>query len=402
MTKTASSGDRLLNGVRVLDLSRVMSGPFCTAMLADLGAEVIKIEMPGGGDDSRHFGPFVEGESAYFMLLNRGKKSMTLDLKSERGREILIAMVKSSDVVIENFRPGVAKRLGLDYASLAPLHPGLIYASISGFGQDGPLADRPAYDLIVQAMSGLMNVTGQRDGPPTAVGESVIDVCTGMFAAWGISTALFGRERTGKGRNLDIAMMDSMFSMMLTVLSMQLYTDRPPTRVGSRHPVTYPVDVFETMDGHIVMVVTTDRGFAALCKAIGQPELSDDERFRTNADRNAHEGELKAAIEAWTSTLGADAAVEALAEAGVPASPVLSVGDVVESDHIAHREMTSMVDHPTLGEVPMVHQPVRFSDADRSFQRPPPLLGEHTRELLISILGLDEKQIDALTDQNVI
>jgi CoA:oxalate CoA-transferase len=402
MTTSSAGGDRLLDGVRVLDLSRVMSGPFCTAMLADLGAEVIKIEMPGAGDDSRHFGPFQDDESAYFMLLNRGKKSMTLDLKSERGREILLAMVKSCDVVIENFRPGVAKRLGLDYDSLAALHPGLIYASISGFGQDGPLADRPAYDLIVQAMSGLMNVTGQRDGPPTAVGESVIDVCTGMFAAWGISTALFDRERTGKGRNLDIAMLDSMFSMMLTVLSVQLYTDRPPTRVGSRHPVTYPVDVFETKDGHIVMVVTTDRGFAALCKAIGKPELGDDDRFRTNADRNAHEAELKATIEAWTSAHTADDAVAALAEAGIPASPVLSVGDVVESDHIAHREMTSVVEHPTLGDVPLVHQPVRFSGADRTIQRPPPLLGEHTRELLASVLGLDEKQIDALTEQNVI
>jgi CoA:oxalate CoA-transferase len=402
MTTSSAGGDRLLDGVRVLDLSRVMSGPFCTAMLADLGAEVIKIEMPGGGDDSRHFGPFKEDESAYFMLLNRGKKSMTLDLKSERGREILMAMVASCDVVIENFRPGVAKRLGLDYDSLAPQHPGLIYASISGFGQEGPLADRPAYDLIVQAMSGLMNVTGQRDGPPTAIGESVIDVCTGMFAAWGISTALFDRERTGKGRNLDIAMLDSMFSMMLTVLSMQLYTDRPPTRVGSRHPVTYPVDVFEAKDGHIVMVVTTDRGFAALCKAIGKPELGDDDRFRTNADRNAHEAELKATIEAWTSVHTADDAVAALAEAGIPASPVLSVGDVVESDHIAHREMTSVVEHPTLGDVPLVHQPVRFSGADRTIQRPPPLLGEHTRELLASVLGLDEKQIEALSEQNVI
>jgi len=402
MTTSSAGGDRLLDGVRVLDLSRVMSGPFCTAMLADLGAEVIKIEMPGGGDDSRHFGPFKEDESAYFMLLNRGKKSMTLDLKSERGREILMAMVASCDVVIENFRPGVAKRLGLDYDSLAPQHPGLIYASISGFGQEGPLADRPAYDLIVQAMSGLMNVTGQRDGPPTAIGESVIDVCTGMFAAWGISTALFDRERTGKGRNLDVAMLDSMFSMMLTVLSMQLYTDRPPTRVGSRHPVTYPVDVFEAKDGHIVMVVTTDRGFAALCKAIGKPELGDDDRFRTNADRNAHEAELKATIEAWTSVHTADDAVAALAEAGIPASPVLSVGDVVESDHIAHREMTSVVEHPTLGDVPLVHQPVRFSGADRMIQRPPPLLGEHTRELLASVLGLDEKQIEALSEQNVI
>jgi len=402
MTTTTSSDNRLLDGVRVLDLSRVMSGPFCTAMLADLGAEVIKIEMPGGGDDSRHFGPFVDGESAYFMLLNRGKKSMTLDLKSDSGREILIAMVKSSDVVIENFRPGVAKRLGLEYETLKQHNPGLIYASISGFGQEGPLADRPAYDLIVQAMSGLMNVTGQRDGPPTAVGESVIDVCTGMFAAWGISTALFDRERTGKGRNLDIAMMDSMFSMMLTVLSMQLYTDRPPTRVGSRHPVTYPVDVFEAKDGHIVMVVTSDRSFTALCQAIGQPALSDDDRFRTNADRNAHESELRAAIEAWTSSRSADAAVAALAEAGIPASPVLSVGDVVDSDHIAHREMISTVDHPTLGEVPMVHQPVRFSDTDRSFQRPSPLLGEHTQELLTEVLGLNEAQIKKLTDHNIV
>lgn len=402
MTTTTSSDNRLLDGVRVLDLSRVMSGPFCTAMLADLGAEVIKIEMPGGGDDSRHFGPFVDGESAYFMLLNRGKKSMTLDLKSDSGREILIAMVKSSDVVIENFRPGVAKRLGLEYETLKQHHPGLIYASISGFGQEGPLADRPAYDLIVQAMSGLMNVTGQRDGPPTAVGESVIDVCTGMFAAWGISTALFDRERTGKGRNLDIAMMDSMFSMMLTVLSMQLYTDRPPTRVGSRHPVTYPVDVFEAKDGHIVMVVTSDRSFTALCQAIGQPALSDDDRFRTNADRNAHESELRAAIEAWTSSRSADAAVAALAEAGIPASPVLSVGDVVDSGHIAHREMISTVDHPTLGEVPMVHQPVRFSDTDRSFQRPSPLLGEHTQELLTEVLGLNEAQIKKLTDHNIV
>ena len=402
MTTTTSSGNRLLDGVRVLDLSRVMSGPFCTAMLADLGAEVIKIEMPGGGDDSRHFGPFVDGESAYFMLLNRGKKSMTLDLKSDSGREILIAMVKSSDVVIENFRPGVAKRLGLEYETLKQHHPGLIYASISGFGQEGPLADRPAYDLIVQAMSGLMNVTGQRDGPPTAVGESVIDVCTGMFAAWGISTALFDRERTGKGRNLDIAMMDSMFSMMLTVLSMQLYTDRPPTRVGSRHPVTYPVDVFEAKDGHIVMVVTSDRSFTALCQAIGQPALSDDDRFRTNADRNAHESELRAAIEAWTSSRSADAAVAALAEEGIPAAPVLSVGDVVDSDHIAHREMISTVDHPTLGEVPMVHQPVRFSDTDRGFQRPSPLLGEHTQELLTEVLGLNEAQIKKLTDHNIV
>lgn len=402
MTAVDNGADRMLDGVRVLDLSRVMSGPFCTAMMADLGAEVIKIEMPGSGDDSRHFGPFVGDESAYFMLLNRGKKSVTLDLKSDRGRDLLKALVAECDVVIENFRPGVAERLGLHYDALKDINPTLIYASISGFGQEGPMADRPAYDLVVQAMSGLMHITGQRDGPPTAVGESVIDVCTGMFAAWGISTALFNRERTGKGRYLDIAMLDSMYSMMLTVLGMQLYTDKPPTRVGSRHPVTYPVDVFSTTDGHIVMVVTTDRAFGNLCKAIGKPGMAEDEKFRANADRNANEAELKATIEAWTSTLTRDAAVDALAEVGIPAAPVMSVGDIAESDHIAHRGMTTTVTHPTLGDVPLVHQPVRFSGADREIQRPPPLLGEHTRDILASVLAIEDDELDELGKDGVI
>ncbi len=399
---TNEAKDRLLDGVRVLDLSRVMSGPFCTAMLADLGAEVIKVEMPGSGEDGRHFGPYRDGESAYFMLLNRGKKSMTLNLKSDRGRKILMELVASSDVLIENFRPGVARRLGIDYAALRPLNPGLVYASISGFGQDGPLADRPAYDLVVQAMSGLMDVTGQRDGPPTAIGESMADVCAGMFAAWGISTALFARERTGKGRHLDIAMLDSMFSMMLTVVSLQLYSERPPSRVGSRHPVTYPVDSFCAKDGYVVMVVSSDRAFGAFCKAIGQPALAEDARYLTNADRNEHEDALKAVIEAWTGQRTSDEIVRAMDDAGIPAAPVLSVGDVASSDHIASRDMISNIEHPTLGTIPLVHQPVRFSDADRSFQRPPPGLGEHTSELLATLLGLGEAEIDALADEDVI
>ena len=392
----------MLDGVRVLDLSRVMSGPFCTAMLADLGAEVIKIEMPNAGDDGRHFGPFVDGESAYFMLLNRGKKSLTLNLKSDRGRAILEALVGSSDVLIENFRPGVADRLGIGYAALRSLNPGLIYASISGFGQDGPLADRPAYDHIVQAMSGLMDITGQRDGPPTAIGESMADVCAGMFAAWGISTALFDRERTGKGRHLDIAMLDSMFSMMLTVLGLQLYSDRAPVRVGSRHPVTYPVDAFKAKDGYVVMVVASDRGFEAFCKAIGRPELGADEKFRTNADRNANEDALREIIETWTSEREAAEIVAAMDAAQIPAAPVLSLADVAGSEHIASREMISTIAHPTLGDVALVPQPVRFSGATREFQRPPPGLGEHTRELLESLLGYGDTEIQALANDNVI
>lgn len=398
----SAAPDKMLDGVRVLDLSRVMSGPFCTAMFADLGAEVIKIEMPNAGDDSRHFGPFVDGESAYFMLLNRGKKSVTLDLKSDRGRDLLKALVAECDVVVENFRPGVAKRLGLHYEALKEINPALIYASISGFGQDGPLADRPAYDLIVQAMSGVMDITGQRDGPPTAVGESVVDVCTGMFAAWGISTALFSRERTGKGRHLDIAMLDTMYSMMLTVLGMQLFTDRPPSRVGSRHPVTYPVDVFATTDGYIVMVITTDRAFGALCDVIGRPDMANDEKFRTNADRNANEAELKAAIEAWTSTLSREAAVAALAEAGLPAGPVLSVGDVAESEHIAHRGMMTPAPHPVFGDAPTVRQPVIFSDAEQTSGASSPMLGEHTRQVLASVLGMQDSELDTLEKDGVV
>ena len=402
MTETTETGGRPLDGVRVIDLSRVMSGPFCTAMLADLGAEVIKIEMPGVGEDSRHLGPFQDGESAYFMLLNRGKKSMTLNLKSDRGRAILHELVAQSDVLIENFRPGVAARLGIDYDSLKLANPRLVYASISGFGQDGPLAGRPAYDLVVQAMSGLMDVTGARGGPPTAIGESFADVCAGMFAAWGISTALFDRERTGRGRHLDIAMLDSMVSMMLTVFGLQPYSDRAPKRVGSRHPVTYPVDVFEAKDGHVVMVVISDRAFRAFGKAIGRPDLADDPRFLTNADRNANEDALKAIIEDWMAARNSGDIVAAMDEAGIPAAPVLSVADVADSEHIAHRDMISTVEHPKLGPVPLMHQPVRFSDTDRSFQRPPPALGEHTRELLAGLLGIGDADFDALAEDDVI
>ncbi len=399
---TQSSLEGLLQGVRVLDLSRVMSGPFCTAMLADLGADVIKIELPGIGEDSRRFGPYHDGESAYFLLLNRGKRSVTLNLKSDRGIEILQSLAATSDVIVENFRPGVATRLGIGYEALRDVNPAIIYASISGFGGTGPFADRPAYDPIVQAMSGLMDMTGSPEGPPTLVGESVADVCTGMFAGWGIMTALFARERDGKGRHVEIAMLDSVFSMLLTALSIQLYGNRTPRRVGNRHPVTYPVDTFPARDGHVVMVVTTDKAFSALCNVMSRPSLASDSRFLTNHDRDTHASELRELITSWTRAHTAADIVKSLDGAGIPSAPVLSVAAVAESAHTTFRELISSVVHPRLGPIPVVHQPVRFSGAGRGTAGAPPLLGEHTHEVLTSLLGLDKTEIEKLTQDQII
>ena len=398
-----------LEGIRVLDLSRVMAGPYCASMLADAGAEVIKVEIPGAGEDSRQIGPFAEGtsgsgagrESAYFMMLNRGKRSITLDLKSPRGLDLLKRLAAKSDVLIENFRPGAAARLGIDHATLAALNPRLVYASITGFGQTGPLAGRPAYDLVIQAMSGLMSVTGFPDGPPTAVGDSICDVTTGMFAAWGISTALVGRAQSGRGQHLDVAMLDSMFSMLLTVLAKRLYTGAEPGRVGNRHPVTYPVDCFRAKDGHIVMVAISDTAFAKLMQAIGRPELVEDPRFRRNADRSTHEGELRTILQEWMTFRTRDEIQKALDAADVPCGPVWSIADVAASAHIKARGMIADPGHPNLAAAPLVRQPVVFGGETPETARAP-LLGEHTDSVLSDVLGLGIAEIESLRRDRVI
>jgi CoA:oxalate CoA-transferase len=398
------SAPALLHGIRVLDLSRVMAGPYCASMLADAGAEVIKVEALAG-EDSRHIGPFAEGpggrESAYFLLLNRGKKSLTLDLKSPRGVELFRELAARSDVLIENFRPGVAERLGIGYATLSAINPRLVYASITGFGQGGPLAARPAYDLVIQAMSGLMSVTGFPEGPPTAVGDSICDVTTGMFAAWGITTALVGRAASGRGCHLDVAMLDSMFSMLLTVLAQRLYTGTEPQRVGNRHPITYPVDCFRARDGHVVMVAISDAAFARLMQAIGKPELGEDPGFRRNADRSAREAELRRIIQDWMAERSRGEIQSALDAAEVPCGPVWSIADVAASEHIRARGMIADRDHPKLDHAPLVPQPILFDGA-----RPPtaraPLLGEHTEAVLRDLLGLGAAEIAALRRDRVV
>lgn len=402
-TPQATGNPQLLKGIRVLDLSRVMSGPFCTSMLADLGAEVIKIEMPDVGDEGRMFGPFKEDQSTYFMLLNRNKKSVTVNMKTDEGRALIKALIPKCDVLVENFRPGVMARLGLDEPAVRDLNPTLIYASISGFGQESPLKDWPAFDLVIQAMSGLMSLTGPKGGPASAVGESVADVCSGMFGAFGIVAALFDRERSGQGRHVDIAMLDSMMAMQLTGLSRQLYMDDTPKPVGNRHPVTYPVDSFPTQNGDIVMVCFSDGAFRALGEVMGQPDLADDPKYKTNTARNENEDALRLMISNWSSALTQDQVIERLLNARIPAAPIWNLKQLVESDHVAARGLIVEGTHEKFGSVPLVPQPVKFSsqsDDVMSSETPvTPTLGQHTDEVLRSVLELSSEEIASLRDK---
>ncbi|MEO4042645.1 CoA transferase [Hoeflea sp. CAU 1731] len=392
----------ILDGIRILDLTRVMSGPYCTSMLADLGAEIIKIEMPESGDEARHFGPYRDGESTYFMMLNRAKKSVTINMKDPEGLAVVKNLIPKCDVIVENFRPGVMARLGMDEASVRALNPTIVYASISGFGQDSPLKNWPAFDLVIQAMSGMMSTTGPKGGPMTAVGESIADVCTGMFAAFGIVAALFDRERNGKGRHVDVAMLDSVMAMELTGLSRQLYSGDTPKPAGNRHPVTYPVDSFPTTGDDIVMVCFSQAAFRSLCALMGEPKLADDPRFKTNADRNENEDALRALIANWTRNQEQEALVTRLQEAGIPAGPVWDLKALTESEHAVARGLIVDGAHSKFGSVPLVPQPVRFSGTPGVKDPHVPMLGEDTDDVLQDVLGLDDDAIAAMRKKKII
>jgi CoA:oxalate CoA-transferase len=391
----------LLDGVRILDLSRVLAGPFCTALLRDLGAEVIKVEPPGG-DDARHLGPFRNGESVYFDQLNRGKNSVTLNLKSPKAVELVGRLVECSDVLVENFRPGVTTRLGIDYERMSSVNPRLVYASISGFGQTGPLAQRPAYDLIVQAMSGLMWITGQPDGPPTRVGESLGDMCAGVFAAWGICAALLHRERTGRGDYLDVAMFDSLLALQVTAMSQYLVNGVAPTRVGNRHPISTPFDTFEAADGLVVLAVANEALFARLASMIGQPELPSDPRFSSDDVRTAHEPELKAIIETWTRSKSVEDIVHLGVGAGIPTSPVSDLAEALGSEQALARDLVNGFEHPVSGSVKYVSQPVHFLGRSSAGVARSPLLGEHTAAVLGAVLGIDAREVEVLRQSGVV
>ena len=385
-----------LSGLRVLDLSRVLSGPYCTALLADLGAEVIKIETPGRGDDARHFGPFKDGASVYFALINRNKKSVTLNLKDARARDIVHRLAGKSDVVVENFRPGVAQRLGLDYETLAARNARLVYLSISGFGQQGPHAGWAAYDLIIQAMSGIMSVTGQPEGPPTALGESLGDLWTGLMGSWAVLAALQARARTGRGERIDLGMFDALMSMQMTGIANLLASGKAPPRVGNRHPVTTPVNTYRCRNGLAALVVTSDAQFNALCGVMGRAELATDARFVKNTDRFANEAALRMAIEGWSGSLDADEVVARCHAAEIPAGPVWDLAQATGSSQAVARGLLRPVPHPVFGELKLIPQPAKFSHSPAAPLVREPLLGEHTGEVLEELVGLSRAEVEAL------
>ncbi|MFU0506921.1 CaiB/BaiF CoA transferase family protein [Pseudaminobacter sp. NGMCC 1.201702] len=376
-----------LSGIKVLDLSRVLAGPYCTALLADLGAEIIKLEPPAG-DDYRHVGPFKHGESALFALNNRGKNSVVLDLKKPADLELAQALAARVDVVVENFRPGVAARLGLGAEALRKANPRLIYCSISGFGQEGPFKDLPAYDLVVQAMSGLMAATGEDGGPPLKTGESIADLVAGLFASWSIMAALVQRHATGQGATLDIAMYDALFSMLTTSHAQHFYSGVLPSRVGNRHPLSTPFGCFRTRDGQVVIAVLNGGQFQRLATLIGKPEVVGDRRFASDSSRTEHEPALRALIEEWSGALTTEEAVAALAAEGLPTAPIWTIAQAAGNEHAAARNLVSALAHPVLGQAPIVGQPVRFDGAKPVAATAAPRLGGDM-EAVLKKFGLE-------------
>ncbi len=390
-----------LEGVMVLDFSRVLAGPFCSALLADLGANVIKVEPPHG-DDQRQMGAMRNGHSMNFAQINRNKRSIRLDLKRPEARDIAIKLARQADIVLENFRPGVAARIGIDYDTLSAVNPGLIYCSISGFGQDGPFAKRPSYDVIAQAMSGFMSVTGPAEGEPVFAGDSIGDTVSGLFGAWAISTALFQRTRTGRGQHLDVAMFDSLMTLLPTAVAQYQQTGVAPGRSGHMHPLTAPFGAFKARDGRVIIAVANNVLFERLCDCMGRSELTDDPRFVSDAARRSNEGVLRDYIESWASAYGVEEIVALLGEAGVPASPVWDVAQAMDSVQAKHRALFVEVDDPGVGPLRVPQQPVQFSAAPDAPARPAPRLGADAPAILTEVLGLTEAEITELQSLNIV
>lgn len=376
-----------LHGIRVLDLSRVLAGPYCTMVLGDLGADVIKVESPDG-DETRAWGPpFTNGESAYYLCVNRNKRSIVVDFKTDEGRKILQELVKQSDVLVENFRPGTLARFSLDYESASKANPNLIYCSITGFGQTGPLRDRPGYDFMIQGMGGLMSITGVPDGEPMKVGVAVTDLFAGQNAVIAILAALQARTQTGKGQHLDISLFDSQVAMLANIASDYLVSGNLPKRYGNAHANIVPYQSFQASDAWFVLAVGNDRQFEKLCEVISKREVASDVRFRLNAERVKHREELIPILKPVFLTKTSGEWLSMLENAGIPCGPINSLDKVFSMPQVEARQMLIHMEHPEIEDLRLVGSPLKFSDTPVDFRLPPPRLGEHTEEVLKELFG---------------
>ena len=392
-----------LDGIRVVDLTRILAGPYCTQALADAGADVVKVEEPAKGDDTRGWGPpFVNGESAYFLSVNRGKRGITLNLKDPRGADLLWRLIERSDVLVENYRPGTLDRLGFSHEEVRRRRPSLVYASISGYGADGPWGGRPGYDAVVQGEGGLMSITGSPDGPPFKVGASLVDVLAGMSAFQGILLALLRRQSTGAGARVEASLLESLLPTLTYPAATWLLAGQVPARLGNRHPSLAPYETFEAADGHVIVGVGSEPLWRSFCAMIGRSDLAADPRFETNALRVANYEALRAALAPLMRSRTVDEWMSALGEAGIPGGRVRTVAEALENPQVAARGLLLDVEHPRAGRGRYVGSPIGLDGSTRGSRRPPPLLGQHTEEVLEEWLGLSAADVAGLRRGGVV
>ena len=404
MTNLPDPSEQLLEGVRVIDLTRILAGPYCTMLLGDLGADVIKIEVPERGDDTRQWGPpfTAGGQSAYFLAANRNKRSLTLDLKSDRGMEILKALIQTGDVLIENFRAGTLEKWGLSYEQLQELKPDLVYCTVTGYGYTGPYRDRPGYDFVVQALGGFMSVTGPEDGQPYRAGIAIADLASGIYASNAVLASLFARERTGSGQRIDISLLDCQVALMSYVASNYLVSKEPPRRFGNAHPNIVPYEVFEAEDGYFAFAAGNDLQWARFCKAVDHEAWETDERFSTNPARLKNRTELVGLLNELFATHAIKHWVELCESIGLPASPINTMDAALADPQVIARKLVMEVPHHTEGSVPLLRSPLNIPTAPSKVRYPPPTLGQHTDEILAELLSIDPAEIQSLREAGVV
>lgn len=391
-----------LDGLVVLDLSRVLAGPYCTLLLADLGANVIKIEMPKTGDDSRAIGPFINKESAYFMSINRNKRSITLNLKSSEGKEIFKELLKRADIVVENYRPGTMEKLGLGYEELKQVNPRIIYAACSGFGATGPYKHKPAYDIIVQAAGGLMSITGAEGGEPTRVGASIGDVVGGLFTCIGILAAVYNRQLTGEGQAVDCSMLDCQVAILENAIARYYATGKPPVPIGNRHPSVAPFEPFKTKTNYLIIAIANDNLWQKLCNVLERKDLIDDPRFAVNPQRAANISELRKILREIFLTKTAEEWMDILDEAGIPNGPINTIEDVVNHPQILSRDMIVELEHPVAGKYKAAGIPIKLSRTPGQLKSAAPLLGMHNAEIYGELLGYSKEKLEELNTKGII